>query len=475
MDEKVNKNGIGLVGLTALIVSSSIGTGIFGITSSVAASAAPGPAILSWLLVGFGFLMLVLSVNNLSSKRSDLTGGIFAYAGAGYGPLGEFISGWAYWLSAWLGNLAFATMLMSAIGTFVPTFKGGSNLPSIMIAIAFCWALTLLVNNGVESASFVNTIGTICKVIPLIMFVIISIVSFKAGMFSADFWGNVANNLSKGTTTGALWPQMKGTLMTLIWVFIGVEGASVMGNRAKTLKEAQRATILGLVMLLVFYIMISVLPYGMLTRAQLASAAQPALGSDLKMVVGAWGANLINIGLIISAIVSWLSWTMLPAETMLLIAQDGAAPKFWGKLNKKNAPTNSLITTAVLQTIFLFSLLFTDKAYEFCYTLASSAILFSYLFVGLYQMKHSRENKDWKQYIYGLLAAIFQLVCMVLAGWDYVLVVSLSYIPGLIIYYQSVKEKGKTLNRNEKITYLVIGLLCVLSIVLIANGTINIM
>ena len=55
MEEKVNKKGIGLVGLTALIVSSSIGTGIFGITSSIAQSAAPGPAILSWLLVGFGF------------------------------------------------------------------------------------------------------------------------------------------------------------------------------------------------------------------------------------------------------------------------------------------------------------------------------------------------------------------------------------------------------------------------------------
>lgn len=47
MEEKVNKNGIGLVGLTALTVSSSIGTGIFGITSSIATSAAPGPAILS--------------------------------------------------------------------------------------------------------------------------------------------------------------------------------------------------------------------------------------------------------------------------------------------------------------------------------------------------------------------------------------------------------------------------------------------
>lgn len=100
MDEQ--KKGIGRGELIALIVSSCIGTGIFGITSDVAAAAAPGPALLAWIFVGIGFLMLVLSLNNLSEKRPDLTSGIFSYAGAGFGPLGEFISGWSYWLSAWL-------------------------------------------------------------------------------------------------------------------------------------------------------------------------------------------------------------------------------------------------------------------------------------------------------------------------------------------------------------------------------------
>lgn len=147
----------------------------------------------------------------------------------------------------------------------------------------------------------------------------------------------------------------------------------------------------------------------------------------------------------------------------------------WGKLNSKKVPTNALFTTAILQTIFLFSLFFTDKAYEFCYTLASSAILFSYMFVGLYQMKFSRERKEWTQWIYGLLAALFQVMCMILAGWQYVLVVSLSYIPGLIVYYQGVREQGRKLNKNEKITFIVIAILCVLSIVLIANGMIDIM
>src|SRR5699024_10976044 len=114
--------------------------------------------------------------------------------------------------SAWLGNIAFATMLMSSIGTSFPTFKGGQNLPSIIIAIIFCWLLTILVNNGVEIASFVNMIGTICKVLPLVIFIIMMVVCFKAGMFTADFLGRVANNATRGTTTGSVWEQMKGIL-----------------------------------------------------------------------------------------------------------------------------------------------------------------------------------------------------------------------------------------------------------------------
>ncbi|QOP73620.1 basic amino acid/polyamine antiporter [Pediococcus acidilactici] len=467
-----NKNGIGRLGLTALIVSSCIGTGIFGITNTVAAAAAPGPALLSWVFVGIGFLLLVLSLNNLSEKRPDLEAGIFSYAGAGFGPLGEFISGWAYWLSAWLGNVAFATMLMSAIGTFIPTFKGGQNMPSIILAIIFCWALTLLVNRGVESASFVNTIGTFFKVIPLFLFIIITIIFFKGHMFTTDFWGNVANNFSKGTVTGSVFDQLKGTLSTLIWVFIGVEGASVMGHRAKTRSQAQQATIIGFIMLLAIYVMISIIPYGTLTRAQLASASQPALGNDLELIVGHWGAMIINVGLIISTVISWLSWTMLPAETTMLIAKDKVMPSLWGRLNEENAPTASLYITAILQTIFLFSLLFTSEAYNFAYSLASAAILFSYLFVGLYQMKYSHKHQEWGQFTIGLLSALFMLACMFLSGWQQMLLVSISFIPGFIIYYQAVREDHRDLGGKEKAVMGLILLLSVVAIYLVANGTI---
>lgn len=468
------EKGISRVELIALIVSSCIGTGIFGITSDVSKAAAPGPALLAWLFVGLGILALVLCLNNLSQKRPDLEAGIFSYAGAGFGPLGEFISGWSYWLSAWLGNIAFATMLMSAIGTFVPLFAGGQNVPSIIGAIIFCWLLTILVNHGVESASFINFIGTIFKIVPLVLFVILMVIFFKGGMFTTDFWGQVLNNMSKGTVTGSIGEQVKGSLMTMIWVFIGVEGASVMAHRAKTRKEAEQASIIGFILLVLIYVLISILPYGTLTRAQLASAGQPALGYVLKNVVGQWGATIINLGLIVSTIISWLSWTMLPAETTMLAAEDKAMPKVWGKVNAKGAPTASLYITAILQTLFLFSLLFTQEAYEFAYSLCTAAILFSYLLVGLYQMKFSAGRKEWGQFTIGLLAAGFQLACMFLAGWQEVLLVSISFIPGFIIYYQACRENRRSISLSEKLVMGVILLLSWVSIMFIMTGVIKI-
>ena len=75
--------------------------------------------------------MLSLSFNNLLLKKPELNG-IFSYAEEGFGKFGGFISGWGYWLSAWLGNVAFATMLMSTLSYFFPIFGNGQNIASII-------------------------------------------------------------------------------------------------------------------------------------------------------------------------------------------------------------------------------------------------------------------------------------------------------------------------------------------------------
>ena len=228
------------------------------------------------------------------------------------------MSGWTYWISAWIGNLAFATFLMSAIGNFIGIFKGGQNIASIIAAIIFLWVLTFFVNNGVESANFVNTIVTICKVIPLFVFIVLVAMSFKLGVFTAHFWTNFASNVKATGVNGSVYGQIKNSMMSIMWVFIGIEGASVLSSRAKSQKAASQATIIGFISISCNLRLLNNSSIRGNESGSNCQSRSTCMGSILEVAVGKWAAIIINLGVIISTIGSWLSWTMLPAETTRL-------------------------------------------------------------------------------------------------------------------------------------------------------------
>lgn len=225
-----DSNKIGKYELTALIVGATIGSGIFGVNSDLANVAAPGPVILGWLIVGLGVWCLIAALNHLLLRYPKQDAGIFAYAGLSLGPLGEFISGWAYWLASWLGNLAFATIAMSALGTFWSVFKGGQNLPSILLAILLTLGFTVIVSYGVEATALLNLIGTLAKLVPLLIFTIVAVLAFHWPTFVNNFCGAAAQS---SRPILAVADQVKNSIMVMMWLFMGVESASVMAHRAK--------------------------------------------------------------------------------------------------------------------------------------------------------------------------------------------------------------------------------------------------
>ncbi|REA94722.1 amino acid permease, partial [Staphylococcus pseudintermedius] len=94
-----------------------------------------------------------------------------------------FSSACGYWFAAFLGNVAYATLLMSAVGNFFPTFEGGNTLPSIIIASLLLWGVHYLILKGVETAALINSIVTIAKLIPILLVIFCMIVSFNFYMF----------------------------------------------------------------------------------------------------------------------------------------------------------------------------------------------------------------------------------------------------------------------------------------------------
>ncbi|MGY3731613.1 arginine-ornithine antiporter [Pediococcus acidilactici] len=474
MSEKKPPKKIGLLPLCALVISSSIGGGVFGLPSDLARAAAPGPVIIAWLIVGFGILMLALSLNNLLLKEPKLEG-MFSYAQKGFGPFAGFISGWGYWLSAWLGNVAFATMMMSALGYFFPVFKSGQNLPSILLASVLLWCLTYFVSQGIEGAAIINMVVTIGKLVPLFVFIVTAIILFDGHLFTQAFWDNVGSHF----VVSDVMQQIKNCTMVMMWVFVGIEGASTLSARAQKKSTAGKATMFGLISLLAIYMLISILPYGYLTRTQLADLHQPALLYVFAQMVGPWGGYLIGIGLIVSILGAWLSWTMLSAETILLMAKQKLLPKYFGKVNRHNAPTFALVMTAFLVQGFLFTLLFTSRAYNFAYSLCTASIIVCYILVAAYQIKYSYQHLNVKgnraQLMIGVFALVFEVVGIWMAGIEYLLLCLIAYLPGIYFYGKARQENGCAVRLSHK-EKLVTGLLtagALLSVGLMFTGGIS--
>lgn len=110
---------------------SIIGGGVFNLMHDMSAGAGAGAIIIGWVITAIGMLMLAKTFQNLTMKRPDLDAGVYSYAEAGFGKYMGFNSAWGYWLSAWLGNVGYATLLMSAVGYFFPVFGDGQNIWSI--------------------------------------------------------------------------------------------------------------------------------------------------------------------------------------------------------------------------------------------------------------------------------------------------------------------------------------------------------
>lgn len=472
--------GIGLFGLIGMVVSSCIGSGVFAITGQLGKVASPGGALIAWLVVGVGFLALALSLNNLAAKKPELKG-VFQYAEEGFGPLSGFLSGWGYWLSAWLGNIAFATMMMQTLGYFFPAFLPGNTLPCVIVASLFMWALTYLILRGVESASFINAIVMVAKVASLGLFLVFAIFMFNAGVFTADFWGNVLNAAVAAGSAGAdaveiggIGTQVMNCMIIMMWVFIGIEGAAVMGSRAEKKSDVGKATVIGLICLLLIYIGCSVLPFGYMPYTEIANLDSPALLYVFDQMAPGWGGAFISIAIIVSVAGSWMSFTMLPAETTSEMAERHLLPESWGKLNSHGAPQMSLLLVGACIQVFLIILMFSEDAYNFAFSMCTVAIVITWAFIAAYQIKFSKEQNETGQMVIGIIALAFQVVGVLYNGWGYLLLTCVGYIPGFIFFIKARTSQGHTITNGEKIGMCAIGALGVLGLVLLGVGVISI-
>lgn len=470
-----------LLPLTALVVGSMIGGGVFNLPSDMSRGASPGAIIIGWIITGIGMLMLAFVYQALAMRKPELNAGPYAYAKAGFGPFIGFNSAWGYWLSAFLGNVAYAVAIFSALSFFIPLFGDGNNLPSIIGASACLWLVHMLVLKGVKEAAFINIITTLAKLVPLFLFVIITIIAFNWDKFTLNFWGQ-PSGAEGDTGLGSIVNQVRSTMLVTLWVFIGIEGASVYSARAANRSDVGRATVIGFIGALGIYILVTLLSTGVLTQTELAGLKVPSMAGVLEPLVGKWGAAMINLGLMISVGGAFLSWTLLCAEIPYTCGKDGTFPKWFARENANGSPANALLATSILIQAFLILSFFSKSAYQFFYFIASVAILPPYVLSGAYALKlawtgESYETKSagrTRDMIVGLVATIYGLWLVYAAGLSYLLMCTILFAPGIIVYAMARREHGeKVFDGKEVVVAAGIILLALLAAYLLIVGKIS--
>ena len=435
---------LGLSALVAVVIGSMVGSGVFSLPQNMAAGAGPLAILIGWGISGVGILALVLVYQGLSTRKPALDAGPYAYAKAGFGPFIGFNSAWGYWLSAWIGNVSYAVVMFSALAYFFPAFGEGNTWQAIVGASVVLWLVHALILSGVRQAAFVNLITTVAKIAPIVLFIGIAVIAFKVDVFSLDFSG------TGNVELGSVMNQVRSTMLVTLWVFIGIEGASVVSARAGRRKDIGAATIAGFLTCLALYVLVSLLSLGIMTQPELAALKNPSMAGVLEHIVGPWGAIVINIALVVSVLGAFLAWTMLAAEVPHVAARDGTLPRFFGGENANGAPATSLWITNGLVQLFLLVAFFASSTYEALFYIASTAILVPYVFSGAYAAKLAMTGEAYgdgenrtRDLVAGSVATIYGVWLVYAAGPTYLFMAAMLYAPGIVIYIIARRENGE--------------------------------
>ena len=443
--------------LIALVVGSMVGGGIFSLPQNIAASASAGATLIGWLITGIGMLTLAFVFQTLANRKPQLDGGVYVYAKAGFGDYMGFSSAWGYWISAWIGNVSYMVLLFSTLGYFFPVCGEANPLPATSGASVVRWLLHFLVLRGIHEAAFINTVTTIAKMVPLALFIVLAAIAFKMDVYTADFWG--ANN----PELGSVMDQARNMMLVTVWVFIGIEGASIFSARAAKRSDVGKATVVGFIGVLLLLVLDNLLSQGILAQAQLAGLKNPSMAAVLEHVVGPWGAMLISIGLIVSLAGALLSWTLLCAEILFASASDHTMPAFLRKENANKVPVNALWLSNGLIQLFLIITLFNDATYLKLLYLATSMILVPYFWSSAYALLLAVRGETYendagqrnKDLLIALISTVYAVWLVYAAGVQYLLLSALLYAPGAILFAKAKRELGQQVFTGvEKLIFL---------------------
>ncbi|MEV5201298.1 basic amino acid/polyamine antiporter [Streptomyces sp. NPDC053720] len=460
--------------LTAMVVGSMVGAGVFSLPRRFSEETGVAGALIAWAVAGTGMLMLAFVFQALAVRRPDLDAGVYAYAKAGFGEYLGFFSAVGYWASACVGNVTYWVLIMSTIGSVAPALGEGDTALAIVLSTAGLWAFFFLIRRGVKEATAINRIVTVAKIVPILVFIVLALFCLKPHVFAENFGG--------ADYAGSLFHQVRGTMLATVFVFLGVEGASVYSRHAKRREDVGRATLLGFISVFCVFASVTVVSYGILPMSEIAELRQPSMAGVLEAAVGTWGRVFVSVGLIVSVLGAYLAWTLMAAEVLFVAAKDDDMPRFLRRSNRADVPVPALLMTTLLSQIVLVVTAFSEDAFNFALNLTSALSLIPFLLAAGYAVMVAvgrggvdRSPRPGRELTVSIIATVYTAFLLYAAGPKYLLVSLIIYAPASVLFVMARREQSRRLFSPGEAVILAVSVAgAVVGVIALATGWISI-
>src|SRR5690606_34533802 len=190
-------------------------------------------------------------------------------------------------------------------------------------------------------------------------------------------------------------------------------------------------------------VLVTLLPYAVLERAEIANMRQPSMAAVLEAVVGPWGAIFVSVGLLISVLGAYLAWSLICAEVLFTAAKTRDMPKVFSTENANKVPAAALWMTNVIVQLFVISTYWSQDAFSLMLNLTSAMSLIPYFLVAAYGFLLARRGETYEAHprqrnrdlVIAGGAAIYTAFMIYAGGMKFLLLSAILYAPGTLLYF----------------------------------------
>ena len=335
---------------TMLVAGNMIGTGVFLLPVNLAQVG--GIAVFGWVIATAGVAALGLVFAKLGQLNPQ-PGGPYAYARDFLGPYAGFQTNYVYWFGNWIGNIAIAVAAIGYLSELIPGISGA--MPSVLATAALIWLLTFANILGPRIIGALEVWTMALALVPIVGIALLGWFWFDPATFFSGW------NVSGGSDAHAV---SRAASMAL-WAYMGIESATVSaGVIENPSRNVPLATIIGLCIAAVVYVLSSTVIMGMLPNEELRTSPAP-FAEAARLALGATGAIVISVCAVLKSVGSLGGWMLLVGQSAKAAADDGMFPRVFARLNANGVPGQGLLIVAVLMTIVLFATMSSTLAGQF--------------------------------------------------------------------------------------------------------------